>query len=456
MLLSIDDFCMNSKNVEIIINWKHFINLKKMQIFVNFVKFYSRFIRDFLKKIEIFTRMTKKLIRFEWIAKIEKIINFLKKTMIEIFIFRYYDRIKQIVLKIDFSNYINTEMLSQYDDEKNLHLVIFYSRNLISIECNYEIYDKKLLIIIRCLKYWRLEFENIDESIKILIDHKNLEIFMSSKKLIFRQICWTETFSKFNIVIQFQSEIHNIKTNVLIRMSDFRSKNDNNERHQYRQQVLFFFDRFEIFIVSNELIYKRILTINKTNDQCKIYRETLEQNLISMKKINLQDCHEKNDVLYRDDRLWVSVDALLLIDLLKKIHESLTFDHSEFNRMKNFLKRDYYWSKMRKTFRQYVRSCSECQRNKVVTNCKLDLLISLIISSRRWENISMNFVAKLSNAHDYDFICTMIDRLNLERHYVLCTIEDENVNVEVVARILVQYVFRTYDLFFSITSNRDF
>ena len=67
----------------------------------------------------------------------------------------------------------------------------------------------------------------------------------------------------------------------------------------------------------------------------------------------------------------------------------------------------------------------------------------------------MNFVAELSNAHDYDFICTIIDRLSLERHYVLCTIEDEDANVEVAVRILVQYVFRTHDLFFSITSNED-
>ena len=242
-------------------------------------------------------------------------------------------------------------MLSQYDDEEVLHLVIFYSRNLISIECNYEIYDKKLLIIIRCLEHWRLEFESIDESIKILIDHKNLKIFMSSKKLISRQIRWAKTLFKFNIVIQFQSKTQNVKTDALTRMSDSRSKNDNDERHQYRQQVLLSSDRFEILIVSNELIYKRILTINKTDDQCKIYRETLEQDLISMKKVNLQDCHEQNDVLYRDDKLWISVDVLLLIDFLKKIHKFSTFDHSEFNRMKNLLKRDYYWSKMRKTLR---------------------------------------------------------------------------------------------------------
>ena len=266
VLLSIDNFRMNSKNVEVIINWKRSINLKKMQIFVNFVKFYRHFIRDFSKKIEILTRMTKKFVRFEWIAKIKEVFNLFKKTMIEIFIFRHYDRIKQIVLKIDFSNYVNAKMLSQYDDEEVLHFVIFYNRNLILIECNYEIYDKKLLIIIRCLEHWRFELESIDESIKILIDHKSLKIFMNSKKLISRQIRWAEILFKFNIVIQFQSEAQNVKTDALTRMSDFRSKNDNDERHQYRQQVLLSFDRFEIFIVSNELIYKRILTINKAND----------------------------------------------------------------------------------------------------------------------------------------------------------------------------------------------
>ena len=457
VLLSIDDLRMNSKNIEIIINWKRSINLKKMQIFVNFVKFYRRFIRNFSKKIEILTRMTKKLVKFEWIAKIEKIFNLLKKTMIEIFIFRYYDRIKQVVLKIDFSNYVNAKVLSQYDDEKVLHLVVFYNRNLISIECNYEIYDKKLLIIIRCLKHWRFELENIDESIKILIDHKNLKIFMNSKKLTSRQTRWAEILSKFNIVIQFQSKTQNVKADVLIRMSNSRLKNDNDERHQYRKQMLFISKRLEIhFVKFEKFIYERVFVVNKVDDDCKTYRDALEQNLTSMNEINLRDCHAKNDVLYRDDRFWMSVDVFLLIDLLREIHEFRTFEHSEFNRMKYLLKRNYYWSKMRKTVRQYVRNCHECQRNKTFKNHQNDLLTSLIILLRRWENISMNFITELSNVHDYNFICTIIDRLSMKRHYVFCTIENENTNVEIAVEILVQYVFRIHDLFFSITSNRDF
>ena len=343
VILSMNDFRMNSKKRKVIINWARSTNLKKVQVFVNFVNFYRRFIRDFSKKIRAFTRMIRKLVRFEWIVEIEKVFNFLKKTMTKTLIFRYYDRIKQIILKIDFSNYVNAKILSQYDDEEILHLVVFYSRNMISIECNYEIYDKKLLVIIRCLKHWRSKFENIEESIKIFIDYKSLEIFMISKKLIFRQVQWAKILSEFNIVIQFQSEASNVKTDALIRMLNSRSKNDNDERNQYKEQMLFTSKRLEIHVVEfDESIYERVLVVNKTDDDCKIYREAFDQNLTFVNEINLRDCHEKNDVLYHNDRLWMLVDAFLLVDLLKKIHEFSTSNHSEFNRMKNLLRRNYY------------------------------------------------------------------------------------------------------------------
>ena len=275
-------------------------------------------------------------------------------------------------------------MLSQYDDEKMLHLVVFYSRNMISVECNYEIYDKKLLIIIRCLKHWRSKFESIENSIKIFIDHKSLEIFMTSKKLTSRQIRWTKILSKFNIKIEFQSKIQNVKVDVLIQMSNFRFKNENDERYQYREQMFLTFDRLEIHAVKfDEFIYERILIANKIDDQCQMYREAFDQNLISMKSVNLKQCHEKDEILYYDDKLWISIDMFLLIDFLKKIHESSISNHLEFNRMKNLLRRDYYWSNMRKVIRQYIFNCHECQRIKIFKNRKNELFIFLIILLQR-------------------------------------------------------------------------
>ncbi len=73
--------------------------------------------------------------------------------MTTVFVLKHFDSIREAILETNFSNYVNGEVLSQYDDEGILHPVIFYSKNMIFAECNYEIYDKELLTIIRCLKH---------------------------------------------------------------------------------------------------------------------------------------------------------------------------------------------------------------------------------------------------------------------------------------------------------------
>ena len=133
------------------------------------------------------------------------------------------------------------------------------------------------------------------------------------------------------------------KTDILIRMSKSRFKNNIDERYQYREQILFISKRLEIHAMKfDESIYERVFVVNKVDDDCTTYREIIEQNFTSVNEIDLRDCVEKNDALYRDDRLWVFVDAFLLVDFLKKIHEFSISKHSKFNRMKNFLRRDYY------------------------------------------------------------------------------------------------------------------
>ncbi len=72
----------------------------------------------------------------------------MQRHMIETFILRHFNQTCETILEIDSFNYINDEVLSQYDDEEVLHSIVFYSKNLSSAECNYEIYDKELLIII--------------------------------------------------------------------------------------------------------------------------------------------------------------------------------------------------------------------------------------------------------------------------------------------------------------------
>jgi len=52
------------------------------------------------------------------------------------------------VIEINALNYVFKDILSQYDENKILHSVAYFLKKHNSVECNYEIYDKKLMIIV--------------------------------------------------------------------------------------------------------------------------------------------------------------------------------------------------------------------------------------------------------------------------------------------------------------------
>ncbi len=170
----------------------------------------------------------------------------LKQQMTTVFILKHFDLIREVILKTNFLNYVNDEVLSQYDDEDILHSVIFYSKNMISAECNYEIYDKELLTIIWCLKHWHLKLKCTDISIKIFINHLNLKYFMIIKKLIRRQTKWAEKLFEYNFKIIYQSEKQNLKADALIRMSNVKSIEANNDQKLYQHQMLLSEGKFEL------------------------------------------------------------------------------------------------------------------------------------------------------------------------------------------------------------------
>ena len=59
---------------------------------------------------------------------------------------------KLITLKTNASDQIIEACISQSDDKKRLHLIAFHSKKFINVELNYEIHDKKLLIIVDSFK----------------------------------------------------------------------------------------------------------------------------------------------------------------------------------------------------------------------------------------------------------------------------------------------------------------
>ena len=105
-------------------------------------------------------------------------------------------------------------------------------------ECNYKIYDKELLAIIRCFEEWRPELEGIGLPVKVFTSHKDLEYFMSMKKLTPRQVRWAEFLSEFNFVISYQSGKKNDKANAFTRKPNKQPTDNEDKRRKHSVRVL--------------------------------------------------------------------------------------------------------------------------------------------------------------------------------------------------------------------------
>ena len=85
-------------------------------------------------------------------------------------------------MEINSSDFVTASVLSQMYDGM-LKVVAFFSKKMSLAECNYMIYDKELLAIVKSFETWRLELASVDSKrpVKVYTDYKNLEHFMITK-----------------------------------------------------------------------------------------------------------------------------------------------------------------------------------------------------------------------------------------------------------------------------------
>jgi len=90
---------------------------------------------------------------------------------------------KEMRVEADASDYATGGVLSTKCEDGKWRPVAFISKSLNATKCNYEIHDKEMLVVIRCLEAWRHYLEGEKLEFEIWTDHKNLQYFMTNQKL---------------------------------------------------------------------------------------------------------------------------------------------------------------------------------------------------------------------------------------------------------------------------------
>ena len=100
------------------------------------------------------------------------------------------------------------------------YLIIYYSRKLILLKLNYDIYNKELLAIITVLKEQRVFLQGTIDLFIIKTDYKNLIGFLTTKELNQRQVKWVKILVKYYFKIEYIKDIDNKRADALSRKEE--------------------------------------------------------------------------------------------------------------------------------------------------------------------------------------------------------------------------------------------
>ena len=117
------------------------------------------------------------------------------------------------------------------------------------------------------------------------------------------------------------------------------------------------------------------------------------------------------------------------------------------------LKRQYWWSGMKKDVANYVSQCSVCQQVKAEYQKPAGLLLPLPIPEWKWDNIAMDFVMGLPRtSKGYDSIWVIVDHLTKSAHFLPIK---KTYPLSRFARIYIEEIVKLHGVPASIVSDRD-
>jgi hypothetical protein len=465
---------MDPAKVKAVTDWKAPSSAKGVLGFLGFANFYRRFIKDFSQIAAPLYALVKKGTTFRWGEEANQAFQQLKEAFVQAPVLAQFDPDDDTVLETDSSGYCLGGVLSQF---KNgiLRPVAYYSKKLQPAECNYPIYDKELLAIIRCLEEWEAELKSVGQ-FTILTDHKNLEYFTTVCKLSERQMRWQLVLSKFNPIIQYRPGKEGGLPDALTRRDqDLPQEGDQRLNHRMTQLIpdgMIQGNAIRLAPVSAPVAEQQVTVWPFTDWLRDLWEEGKAQDkdfdrllttvrqgvrvfptdLASPVKVSVSDCtvDEAGDLRFRG-RLWVPNYEPLRTAIVQEMHDSTLTGHPGKNSTIAIVSRDFFWPNLQSTVRQFVRNCGVCGRTTVWRDRKQGLLRPLPVPEQQWQEISVDFIGPLPVSNGFDCIAVFTDRLG--KGVLLCPCKT-TITAEEFAKLFITSYFSLHGLPRAIVSDR--
>jgi len=239
------------------------------------------------------------------------------------------------------------------------------------VEWNYKIHDKEMLAVIQALEDWCHFLEGAHHEVEIWMDHKNLEYFMTAKKLNRHQAWWSLYLSRFNFSMHHRPGRSMGKSDALSRRADHGTgAGDNSNVTLLRPE---FFAAHVVRALSGlslEGEERNILReIRKGNREGKqedtVARSATELRRSKGKSVRASEWSEHDGLLCIRDRIYVPNDPELRRRIASQHHDTQVAGHPGRWKTLELISHNYWWPQMSRYIGQYVKICDPCLRTKI-------------------------------------------------------------------------------------------
>ena len=140
-------------------------------------------------------------------------------------------------------------------------------------------------------------------------------------------------------------------------------------------------------------------------------------------------------------------------EILREFHCTRFAVHPGDTKMYHDLRRQYYWSEMKRHVGDFVRCCLTCHQVKAEHQKVAGLLQPLEVAEWKLEHITMDFVTHLPlTPWRHDVMWVIVDRLTKSEHFLTVQM---TFTLEEFCRLYIREIFWLHGVPVSIVSDRD-
>ncbi|RVX01842.1 Transposon Ty3-I Gag-Pol polyprotein [Vitis vinifera] len=440
---------VDHSKVEAVQEWQRPTNVFEVRSFLGLAGYYRRFVEDFSRIAALMTWLTRKGVKFDWNEECENAFQELKRKLTT-----------APVLTAPISG----ELFTIYCDASTVGLgcvlmqqgkvVAYASRQLKQHERNYPTHDLELAAMVFALKTWRHYLYG--EKFEVYSDHKSLKYIFTQKDLNSRQRRWMETLEDYDFALHYHPGKASVVADALSRKSV--GQLSSLELREFEMHAVI--EDFELClgleghgpclynISARPMVIQRIMEA-QVHDE---FLEKVKAQLVAGEIDENWSMYEDGSVRFKG-RLCVPKDVELRNELLADAHRAKYTIHPGNTKMYQDLKRQFWWSGMKRDIAQFVANCQICQQVKAEHQRPAGLLQPLPIPEWKWDNITMDFVIGLPRTRSKkNGVWVIVDRLTKSAYFLAMKTTD---SMNSLAKLYIQEIVRLHGIPVSIVSDRD-